>query len=386
MKKKQKIALFPGCFDPFHNQHHNIIKNLLKDTYLNLDQIWILVNSSSQEKKLIGSFAERWKIIDQLWKNSSKVYLYPKSIPFYTTVLIKQLQKKYPDWQFYLVLGTDQVNQLLNWKNLANLQDLLTIIAIERKEFPLVKALTQTFHIYQLPMDVINNISSTEIKTGKNWKTALNSLTYFTLQKKSSYLDFVLQRKKLKKALNANILSAQRKQHCQNTANLAQKLAIRFNYPQWANQLYDAGLLHDIAKEWKDDFIFAFYQKEKIPLAELKKLPRAVWHAQVGAYYCAKRLNITEQKILVAIKYHTTASKKMDDFSKILFLADKLEIAKKEAIFSKAKTNLFNPELSLSILFKWTLKAAYQKILAKGLCPTIDSLEAYSHYCHNDNN
>ena len=66
-----KIALFPGCFDPFHRQHQKIVETAL--IQFELDQIWILINQKSEEKEVLASFQHRYNIIQNLFADHFQV-------------------------------------------------------------------------------------------------------------------------------------------------------------------------------------------------------------------------------------------------------------------------------------------------------------------------
>lgn len=85
-----------------------------------------------------------------------------------------------------------------------------------------------------------------------------------------------------------------------------------------------AGLIHDIAKEISKEEGEIYVKKHNIEVDEIEKSQWGLMHAKLGASIAKERYNI-DQDIQKAITYHTTGHKDMDRFSKIIYLADKIE-------------------------------------------------------------
>ncbi len=85
-----------------------------------------------------------------------------------------------------------------------------------------------------------------------------------------------------------------------------------------------AGLIHDIAKEISKEEGEIYAKKHNIEVDEIEKFQWGLMHAKLGASIAKERYNV-DQDIQKAITYHTTGHKDMDRFSKIIYLADKIE-------------------------------------------------------------
>lgn len=119
-----------------------------------------------------------------------------------------------------------------------------------------------------------------------------------------------------------NILSEKRYKHSIGTMKMAKKLAFRYKVDVQKASL--TGLTHDIAKELKDEERIEYVKKNNIKLDEIEKENPALWHAKIGANMVKQRYGFTED-MQKAIIYHTTAHKRMDKLSKIIYVADKIE-------------------------------------------------------------
>lgn len=83
-----------------------------------------------------------------------------------------------------------------------------------------------------------------------------------------------------------------------------------------------AGLLHDITKNDPDDVHRFIFEKGNIPLDDVSRKSRKLFHAISGAYVIEHDLGITDKEILNAVRYHTTARENMSLLEKIIYMAD----------------------------------------------------------------
>lgn len=120
-----------------------------------------------------------------------------------------------------------------------------------------------------------------------------------------------------------NNLSIHRYEHSLNVADLALKLAKAHNVDE--EKAYVAGLLHDITKEfddnWQDNCLKTHNDLDKL------SYPNKVKHSFTSKYYIKDELKIDDIDILDAVYNHTICN--LDkDICKILYIADKREVSR----------------------------------------------------------
>lgn len=108
--------------------------------------------------------------------------------------------------------------------------------------------------------------------------------------------------------------------HSLCVADEAKRLAEKYNGDE--EKCYLAGLLHDITKNSNKDEHFEIFNNNNIVLSEIEISAEKLWHAISGAKFVETVLNINDEEILDAIRYHTTAKSNMSLTCKILYLAD----------------------------------------------------------------
>ena len=121
MNKQKKIGLFFGSFNPIHIGHL-IIANYFVE-YTDLDKVWFVVspqNPFKEKKSLLEDHHRlalaRIAVEDDLrfWVSDMEFHM-PK--PSYTIDTLTWLGEKYPDKEFVLLAGSDQLPNFHKWKN-----------------------------------------------------------------------------------------------------------------------------------------------------------------------------------------------------------------------------------------------------------------------------
>ena len=116
-----KIGLFFGSFNPVHNGHL-IIANYICQTS-ELQKVWLVVSPQSpfkQKQNMLREY-DRLHLINlaiednKFLKASNAEFKLPQ--PNYTIDTLTYLQEKYPQHEFSLIMGSDNLEGLHKWKN-----------------------------------------------------------------------------------------------------------------------------------------------------------------------------------------------------------------------------------------------------------------------------
>lgn len=115
-------------------------------------------------------------------------------------------------------------------------------------------------------------------------------------------------------------LSEKRFYHSLAVAKEALRLAQKYGANE--EKAFLAGLLHDICKDTSPNEQLQLFSEFGIILSALEKSALKLWHAMSGAGYIENVLNIKDDEIISAVRYHTTAKAGMTLLQKIIYLAD----------------------------------------------------------------
>lgn len=116
-----KIGLYFGSFNPIHIGHLVIANHLAE--YSDLDQVWFVVTPHNPFKKK-SSLLDNYQRLEMVYR-ATKEYPKLKSSdiefnlpqPSYTINTLAHLQEKYPDFDFALIMGEDNLKSFHKWKN-----------------------------------------------------------------------------------------------------------------------------------------------------------------------------------------------------------------------------------------------------------------------------
>ncbi|MEN9488355.1 MAG: hypothetical protein RL494_620 [Bacteroidota bacterium] len=116
-----KIGLYFGTFNPIHIGHLIIANHLAE--YSDLDQIWMVLTPHNPLKKketLLDDY-QRLQLVHLATEDYVKIL--PSDIEFklpqpnYTINTLVHLQDKFPNHNFSLIMGEDNLRSLTKWKN-----------------------------------------------------------------------------------------------------------------------------------------------------------------------------------------------------------------------------------------------------------------------------
>ncbi|MBO4337387.1 MAG: bis(5'-nucleosyl)-tetraphosphatase (symmetrical) YqeK [Lachnospiraceae bacterium] len=153
----------------------------------------------------------------------------------------------------------------------------------------------------------------------------------------------------------AQELDKKRFEHTMSVAYTASCMAMRFGEDPY--RAYIAGLLHDCAKCIKDKQKLKLAEKYGLEVNEAEKENPDLLHAKLGSVLAKEKYGITDPQILSAIRWHTTGRPEMTAFEMIIYIADYIEIKRKELpLLSRAREAAFTSlEECMCVILESTL-------------------------------
>jgi nicotinate-nucleotide adenylyltransferase len=116
-----KVGLYFGTFNPIHVGHLIIANHMVE--FSDLDEIWFVVTPQSPHKKkqsLLDNY-HRYQLVYVAVEDYPK--LRPSNIEFdlpqpnYTVHTLAHISEKYPEKEFSLIMGEDNLKTFHKWKN-----------------------------------------------------------------------------------------------------------------------------------------------------------------------------------------------------------------------------------------------------------------------------
>lgn len=181
------------------------------------------------------------------------------------------------------------------------------------------------------------------------------------------------------KLLLQSRLNDKRYHHSLCVANEAVRLAEKYGANK--EKAYIAGLLHDITKNAPAEEHLHIFDSFGIMLNGIEQNAEKLWHAISGAAFVEHLLGITDQEIIDAIRYHTTARGNMTLLDKILYLAD---FTSEDRDYDDVDTmrNLVEKSMQESLLY--ALSYSIKDLVSNGKALHLDTINAYNDIVRKD--
>lgn len=116
----RSIGIYGGSFNPVHFGHVGLAKWVIENT--DLDELWLMVSPNNPLKpaNLLAPEQERLAAVREAVKDIPHVkasdFEFSLPRPSYTANTLRELQKAYPDTEFTLIIGEDNIAIFDRWR------------------------------------------------------------------------------------------------------------------------------------------------------------------------------------------------------------------------------------------------------------------------------
>lgn len=175
----------------------------------------------------------------------------------------------------------------------------------------------------------------------------------------------------LEKIVNEKFYNNKRLNHIYGVANTAKLMAKIHDVD--AEKAYIAGLLHDFCKYDSYEFMESLMDK-----SDIEKLQDAkeVYHAYASSEYARRFLDIKDEDILNAIKYHVYGRINMTDLEKIIVISDFCEPNRDFIEAKMVYEKIDDLDVALIDVLEYSIKFLYEK----NKKPLDEQLEVLKYY------
>ncbi|MEM5538991.1 MULTISPECIES: nicotinate (nicotinamide) nucleotide adenylyltransferase [unclassified Olleya] len=190
-----KIGLYFGSFNPIHIGHLIIANQLVENS--DLDQIWFVVTPHNPFKKK-STLLDNHHRLEMVYlatkdydtlKESDIEFNLPQ--PNYTVNTLAYLTEKYPEKEFSLIMGEDNLKSFHKWKNYQVILDHHNIYVYPRISDGKVETQfdkhPKIHHIEAPIMEISSTLIRNSIKAGKNIKPLLPEHVWSYLDEMNFY-------------------------------------------------------------------------------------------------------------------------------------------------------------------------------------------------------
>ena len=134
-----RIGLLGGTFNPIHFGHLHIAEEVLHSC--NLEQVWFIPTCKPPHKQLAAevSFAHRLAMLEAALQDYPLFYSCEiegrRGGTSYSVETLQQLSEKYPQHEYFFIMGLDSFQEIGLWKDYARLFEFAHIVVAARPGF-----------------------------------------------------------------------------------------------------------------------------------------------------------------------------------------------------------------------------------------------------------
>ncbi|MBN1776038.1 MAG: bis(5'-nucleosyl)-tetraphosphatase (symmetrical) YqeK [Clostridiales bacterium] len=337
-------GIYGGAFDPFHNGHIEVIRGALASGLIQRLTVVPTGSPVFKSNRDLTLAPYRFFMTRKALKDMPECVVSPVEIlsreTSYTIDTLRSVVKSEnigEEDRLFLICGADVLFEFEKWFKPEEILETATLMVAERPGYRNDEIRAKASEIMTqfggqvvfFPIEAVD-VSSSDIRKTLDFSSVPEGVKEFIetndLYPADRPLDQIRDNTfemlcEYSRTLFSEI-SEKRLLHSLNTAILAVRYAIRFG--EDPDKAAVAGLLHDCAKELPESEMLEMAGEEGNEYSIIEML-----HAPAGAQYAETRYNVREDDILKAIGYHTTGRAHMTGIDKIVYLADKLEPARK---------------------------------------------------------
>ena len=386
----KKMALFGGSFDPIHSSHVSMALRLAD--VLGLDAVLLMPTYVPPHKirERMASAQHRLEMCRLVAAEHPILQVSDLEIArggaSFTVDTLTQLSELYPDTQWYLITGADMFCTLRTWHRFAELKNMATFCTVPR-DGTSMEALQR--YADELTADGVacyvdtqpeQPISSTAIRQRIADGASLDGLVPPTVEayirEQGLYQPAAMDTRTRDEQFIEIIrrrLSDYRYRHSLCVADEAVRLARRYGADE--QKAYTAGILHDIMKDTDAKTQLQILADFAILLDEVEQSSPTLWHARAGEAFIRHILELTDEEILSAVRYHTTGRAGMSLLEKILFVAD---FTSADRTYDDVDEMRRLSDVSLEAAMEYGIAYTIHDLLNKGRAVHPDTLAAYN--------
>lgn len=360
-----RIGIFGGTFNPPHNTHIQIAT--VAKTALSLDKLLVVPCGQPTHKLCAVSKQHRLNMARLAFENIAEIDTFEvdSDKPSYSLDTVKHILSTYKGAQIFFVVGGDSIRDFDSWRCPQQLADLVTLVVAERGGVELDNAINHCkrkygANIIKLDVDV-TAYSSSDIRLKYQYGLPVTEVPLVVKQ----YIEQnnLLQEYRAMTDKLRNYLTPERFNH----TFFVTKAGLELHSKCSDEQVFVACTLHDCAK------YITPQQYAKYNYVNSDNLPPPVVHAFLGAIVANIDFGITDEVVLDAIRYHTTARPNMTELDMVVYVADKIEQSR-----PYPTQHLIKPTLTETFLA--TLKEAYQVCLDRQRATSPLTQQAIKYY------
>ncbi len=337
-----RTGVLGGSFNPVHSQH--IQMALAAKEQFALEEVWFVPVFQPVHKPggTLLAYGARRELVQIAVNDHAGLCVCDIEQELggasYTVRTVAELQTRYHDRQFFLLIGGDSLNELHSWREIKRLVRMVEFIVVARPGYQPVSSVPDArLHWAECPLSPIS-ASAIRASLGRHEFSdlCLSHDVLFNILLNDYYDSFGEPYRNWLKIITRQLcqLPDGLVTHIMSVAALAVKYGLEAGLDPRLCIL--AGLAHDLFRAARPTELFAFARFCGTSLSEVESRLPMLAHGAAAAGFLRQRIPAISSDIVDAVRWHTFPADDSPLLTRILVLADTLEpsraIAERDAL------------------------------------------------------
>ncbi len=323
-----RIGILGGSFSPLHSGHITIIDLAFKK--LKLDKVLLLPTFNPPHKEASDDYEHRVNMLRLFASSRSGVVVdeTEKELGLeksYAYLVLEAVTEKYPsNTEFFYLLGSDSIRRFNVWARPGRIMQLVDLATVLRGDDDLTDVLNALKERYGKRVNVIGRAND---ESSSLLKLDLELGRYDRLEGRvpTEIIEYIRENGLYRRY--SHIVERLKETLSERTFNHSVRVAeyaVTHAWEVWENfeSTFLAGLLHDCAKGMAPIKPLSEYPIENEDGLE-------IIHQFDGATVAREEYGVTDERVLDAIRYHTTSKGNASPLLKLIYCADKIELGRR---------------------------------------------------------
>jgi nicotinate-nucleotide adenylyltransferase len=333
-----KFAMLGGSFNPVHNGHLKLAAQTLA---LGYDRV-ILVPAFQSPLKPAGQHSSAAVRVEMLLSAISGDKRFTVDMCeiiregiSYTVDTLADISARYrPEGKLGLVLGDDLIADFEAWRGADRIAVNAELI-VAKRNFNKIEFAYPHKEMQNEVLTLSSNQVRNAISNKQEWHNFVQPAVAQIIERNGLYGCERCTEVKKAAALNKDAeledfvrgkLDLKRFVHSRNVALHCADIAQRFGIN--AGTAWRAGLLHDICKCESNEAQLALALRDSEALTKKEKETPSLLHGRAGAVFLKETFGEQDEELLDAVRWHSTGKEGMNALAKLVYIADKIEVAR----------------------------------------------------------
>jgi nicotinate-nucleotide adenylyltransferase len=168
-----RIGILGGTFDPPHYGHLTIAEMAIRK--LNLEEVIFVPAKTPPHKSVeeISSRRDRLAMLKLAVAGKERILIseieFERQGPSYTVDTLTELQREYPDDEFYFLIGADNISEMESWHQPERIFEMVNVVAAGRPGFSGAGKFAGMIESFEMkPVNISSTMIREKVRAGQS--------------------------------------------------------------------------------------------------------------------------------------------------------------------------------------------------------------------------